>query len=92
MSWIEFEPKEFPFRRPETDSLTHRSSIYDVVTDQGNLELAVYDDRTNLWYSPANKAGFNNVKYFVHFNLPNFDYSRELLDLLNGEGDYEIKG
>lgn len=86
---IEFQPKEFPLHKPKCEM--HRSDLFVVFTKDGQMDIAVYDDRTNLWYSLTDPTGFGVYKY-TSFDIPDdFEYSKELLDLLYGEGDYAIK-
>lgn len=85
---IEYKPKDFPLHRPQTEF--HRSDLFVIFTKDGQCDIAVYDDRTNLWYSLTDPTGFSVVKY-TKFDIPeDFEYGKELLDLLYGEGDYEI--
>ena len=86
---IEYKPKEFPLHKPQVDTITHRSDLY-VIFTKDQTDIAVYDERTNLWYSLTDPTGFSVVKY-TKFDIPeDFEYGKELLDLLYGEGDYEI--
>lgn len=86
---IEDRAKEFPFHKPPCEY--GRSDIYVVFTQDGQVDVAVYDMRTNLWYSQTDPTGFT-VKWFAPFDIPNkFEYGKELLDLIYGEGAYEIK-
>ena len=88
---VEFKPKEFPLHKPFCDSTIHRSDIYVIFTNDGEMDIAVYDEKKKLWYSPTDPTGFNNVSWFVKFDIPEgFAYSKDLLDLLYGEGDYDI--
>lgn len=85
---IDYKPREFPLHKPPCEY--GRSDLYVVFTDAGDMDLAVYDMHKNLWYSQTDPTGFNNVKWFVSFDIPdNFEYSKDLLDLVYGEGDYE---
>ena len=86
---IDYKPKEFPLHQPTCEY--GRSDLYVIFTNDGNMDLAVYDSRKKLWYSQTDPTGFNNVKWYVAFNIPEkFEYSKDLLDLIYGEGDYEI--
>lgn len=88
---IEYSPKEFPLHKPSVDPISHRSDLMTIYTNDGQMDVAVYDKRTNLWYSLTDPTGFG-VKWFAKISVPeHFEYSKELLDLLYGEGDYEIK-
>ena len=81
--------KEFPLHKPQVDA-THRSDLYVVFTEDGQTDIAVYDERTDLWYSLVDPTGFS-VKWFTSFEYPEgFDFGDDLSDLLNGEGDYEV--
>lgn len=85
---IEYKPKEFPLHKPPCEY--GRSDLYVVFTADGQTDIAVYDMHKNLWYSQTDPTGFNNVKWYVAFDIPEkFEYSKELLDLVYGEGDYE---
>ena len=87
---IEDMAKEFPLHKPQCDA-THRSDFYVVFTKDGQIDVAVYDERTNLWYSQTDPTGFGIVKYSP-FDLPNdFKMDKDTSDLWNGEGDYEIQ-
>lgn len=87
---VEFKPKEFSLHKPQTDSITHRSDLYVIFTKSGLMDVAVYDDRTKLWYSQTDPTGFSVYKYST-FDVPeDFEYDKDLLDLLYGEGDYEV--
>lgn len=81
------KPKEYPLHKPPC--VYGRSDLYVVFTEDGQMDLAVYDMEKNLWFSQTDPTGFNNVKWFVFFEIPEkFVYSKELLDLVYGEGDY----
>ena len=81
---IEDRAKEFPLHKPPCEY--GRSDIYVVFTDDGQMDLAVYDSEKNLWYSQTDPTGFNNVKWYVTFDIPEkFEYGTELLDLIYGE-------
>lgn len=83
------EPTEFPFHKPKCEN--HRSTLCVVYTKDGYIDIAVYDDRTDLWYSPSDPTGFGVYKY-CYVEIPyDFVESQDLTDLLNGEGAYEIK-
>ena len=84
---IDYKPKEFPLHKPPCEY--GRSDLYVIFTTDGQTDIAVYDMHTNMWYSQTDPTGFNNVKWFVAFDIPEqFEYSKELLDLVYGEGDY----
>ena len=86
---IDYMPKEFPLHKPSC--VYGRSDLYAVYTDDGNMDLAVYDSRKNLWYSQTDPTGFSNVKWYSMVFVPEkFEYSKELLDLIYGEGAYEV--
>lgn len=88
---IEYRPKEFPLHKPQVDPICHRSDLYVIFTKDGQMDVAVYDIRTNLWYSLTDPTGFSVYKY-VSFDVPeDFEYDKDLLDLLYGEGAYEIQ-
>lgn len=83
-------PIEFPFRKPKCEN--GRSDLHVVHTDAGEVLIAIYDERTGLWYSLTDTKGFSNVSYFAEFETPYyFEPSEELEDLEYGRGAYEIK-
>ena len=86
---IEDRAKEFPLHKPTC--FNGRSDLYVIFTDRGDVDIAVYDERKNLWYSMTDPTGFGNVTHYAPFDMPEkFKYSKELDELVYGEGDYEI--
>lgn len=80
--------KDFPLNKPFCDG-TGVSDFYVVFTNDGQMDIAVYNESKNLWYSLTDPTGFNNVKWYTDFDIPSkFEYSAELSELWNGEGEY----
>ena len=81
---IEFQPKEFPLHKPFTENGV--SDFYVVGTTDGDMDIALYNDHTELWYSQTDPTGFGNVEWFARFDMPDsFKLNEVLSRMYNGE-------
>ncbi len=82
---IEYKFKEFPLHKPFCDE-NGLSDFYVIGTNNGDMDIALYNADKNLWYSQTDPTGFGNVIWFANFDRPNnFDFNDELEKLYNGE-------
>lgn len=83
---IEFQPKDFPLHKPYTED--GLSDFYVIGTDDGDMDIALYNKNTGLWYSQTDPTGFGNVKWFARFDRPDdFDFNDVLNRMYNGGVD-----
>ena len=80
-----FNYTEFSCKKPEVDE-NGLSDIYVVFMSNGEMDLGMYINEDNKWYSITSEKELNGIQWYAPFDTPDkFKFSDRLYNIWSGK-------